>query len=238
MKKGGDANAKTKIYSDTRNAKNHTRSRMKKMISQSDRDKFPILKMNDARQQKVCFGLMALGAILPFLLPESGWLVNTSVMQWLSKLIPSASKLAAVAQAPNVVQAYIVITLTLSLVFAVSVFFRTKPLSEYLIADVTLSAPRGLFALWVKAVGGIIFWTLLLYVFYIFPGTEPSVDPRGSRGQLIVSLMVMTKPGLGIFGGFICGALTNLWFFWFYAIYSLFKIPFLAFQSNINKQSS
>jgi hypothetical protein len=207
-------------------------SRMRKMISQSERDKFPILKLTNARLYKATFGLMAFAAILPFLLPESGWLVDTSVMQWLGKFIPSAGKLAAVAQASNVVQAYIVITLMLSLVFGVSVFFRIKPLSEYLIADVTLSAPRGLFALWIKAVGGIIFWTLLIYLFYIFPGEEPSVDPRGSRGQLIVSLMVMTKPGLGIFGGFICGALTNLWFFWFYAIYSFFKLPLLALQSK------
>lgn len=194
-------------------------------------DQFPTVKKANSKLTRMMFGLMGFGAVLPFLLPESSWLVDTSVMHWLSGFIPSASKMAGAALVPNLVHAYIVITLSVSFCFGVG-FFCTVELGEFVQAALAKNASKGLFYMWCVTFCGVAVFALLLYFFYVFPGTPPSGDPRGSRGQLIVSLMMMTKPGLAIFGGFICGGIAGIWFMCLLAIYQFFHIPFLAFQSK------
>jgi hypothetical protein len=205
---------------------------MTKPIYPVDLDNFPVMKKSNARLHKAFFCLMVFGVILPFLLPESSWLIDSSVMRWLSSLVPSAGKLARVAQAPNVVHAYVLIALSLSVIFGIFLFLSAPSLHGLILASIAIGAPKSLLTLWLKAIGGIVFWAALLYLLYVLPGKAPNTDSGGSRGQLILSLMVMTKPGLAVFGGFVSGGLMHVWFFWFFAIYSFFKIPFLAFQSK------
>jgi len=206
---------------------------MKEAISSGDRDPFPTVKKANAILGKIVFGLMGFGLILPLFLPESSWLADSNVIRLLSAVIPSASKLAAVAQFPHVVHAYVVIMLTLAFLLGVLsfLFVFLKIRHEFLQADIARDASRGIWIVWLRRVGGIFFCAALVAFFYILPG-EASADSRGSRGQLILSLIVMTKSGLAVFGGFISGGLIAIWFAWFHAVYSFFQIPVVAFQAK------
>ncbi len=195
-------------------------------------ERFPSVKEANSRLTKMMFGLMGFGAVLPFFLPESSRLIDTSVMRWLSGFIPSAHKMAGAALTPNVVHAYLVITLSVSFCFGVGFFFSVKR-RDFLQASIVINAPKGLFSLWCKTfLFCVLFFAAVLYFFYVLPGTPPSSNSSGSRGQLIMSLILMTKPGLAIFGGFISGGIACLWFVWLIAIHNLFHIPFLPFQSK------
>lgn len=208
-------------------------SNIKKMISAASKSsgaidigRYPTVERANARLMKIMFCLGGLGVVLPFLLPESAWLVDSFPIQWLSGWIPSAHKLASVAQAPNVVHAYIVIMLTLAFIFGMGHFLFLESHREYLLASITKNAPRGRLNLWFKALLGIFVFAALLAFFYVFPG-QPTGDPQGSRGQLIVSLMVMTKTGLAIFGSIASAAVTIAWFVWCFVIYTFFCISFV-----------
>jgi len=71
---------------------------------------------------------------------------------------------------------------------------------------------------------------------YIFP-SQPAVDSHGSRGQLIVSFMLVAKSGLAIFGAIATVGLSSGWLALCLVIYNLFNIPFLHSEKNSEKYS-
>ena len=85
-----------------------------------------------------------------------------------------------------------------------------------------------------KAFLGFFLCAAVLAFLYIFPG-QPTGDPHGSRGQLIVSLMLMTKPGLAIFGAIASTGGMAMWWVWCAIIYNIFHIPFLSLPSAKGK---
>lgn len=192
-----------------------------------DFSQYPLVVKSHASANKIFFGLVSLGVVLPFVLPESAWLIDSFVFQQLSTLIPSARKLASAALFPNVVHAYVLIMLTLSFLAGIGHFVLLTPRREQLQAGIVMSFPRGRWYLWFQALLGIPVFTALLAFFYIFPG-QPTSDPHGSRGQLIVSLMLMTKPGLAIFGGITAAGCFAGWWILVSAFYTLFFLPFLT----------
>jgi hypothetical protein len=66
----------------------------------------PVVKESDKKLMKLTYWFGGLGVVLPFILPESDVLVNTSIFQWLEQFVPSAKKASTVAAHPNVVWVY------------------------------------------------------------------------------------------------------------------------------------
>ena len=201
---------------------------MKRVISQAEVNCCPALKQLNKRTWSVLFQFQTFGLLLAFVLPESEWLVNTWLIQWLGPVIPTGATVAVNATRPNVVHAFFVITLTVSFVYGIIFSLKTKPLDAVFFASAALSAPRGWFCLWCKAAGGILGFPFFLYVIYDYFGS-PTVTFHGGRGQVITSL---SRLGLGVFGGLLCATVVHIYFFSFYAIYSFFKIPCHVFQSK------
>lgn len=194
-------------------------------LDAQDIRRYPLVLKSQARMTKNLLKLGALGLMLPFFLPESAWLADSLVLQKLGILIPAAHKLAAIAQLPNVVYAYITIMLTVAFFYGIGEFIFLESRRESLQYSIAKNAPRGRWNLWLKAFFGILFSAGLIALLYIFPGQHTG-DPHGSRGQLIVSLMVMTKPGLAIFGAIASAGLGVAWFAWCLVVYNFFAIPF------------
>lgn len=189
---------------------------------------------SNSRINKSACWLIGGGLILPFLLPESDWLTNSFAIQKLSALIPSAQKLSNIAIFPNVVFTYIVIMLTMSFVFGIGHFFFLESHHDYLQASIDGNQPRGRLNLWFKALLGFFVFSALLMFCYFFPG-QPTGESRGSRGQLLVSLMILTKPGLAIFGAIASLGASAAWFCWCLAIYNFFCIPFFKSSKTVTR---
>lgn len=173
------------------------------------------------------FGLMLPLLMLPLFLPGLPWLTNSYPWRFLNAVVPSAKKLSLSIQSPNTADVYWIFILLASLLLGIYQFLSLKTPEEFLRADMILSSPKSRFRMWLKAVGGSFIFALLIIFFHILPG-ELGLDPGGSRGQLVVSLMLMSNVALAIFGGLISGSLSVVWFFFLYAVYSVIRIPFLV----------
>jgi hypothetical protein len=74
----------------------------------------PAVQKSTRRLMKLAVWFGGFGLVLPFVLPESAVLSNTTLFQFLERLVPSATKAASVAQYPNVVRVYFSLMLTLA----------------------------------------------------------------------------------------------------------------------------
>jgi hypothetical protein len=170
----------------------------------------------------VWFG--GLGLVLPFVLPESAVLSNSAPFQFLERLVPSATKAASVAQYPNVVRVYFSLMLTLAPVLAMYFVIWHEPWRTHISKMATYSAFRR-----IQGMGGGIFLiavlTCLNLLFYFLPGTV-SADSRGSRGQLLFSVIVMTKSGLAVFGSFLSLGVFVIWWLLLLLVVFVLLIPF------------
>jgi hypothetical protein len=205
--------------------------RMEKLKKSVNISTYDAVEKTNARWIKFCCVLVVPGLILPFVLPESPWLADSFLLQQLGSLIPSAHKLASVAQFPAVVYAYIVIMLTIAFVLGLANLLLVDSYSAHTRAEIVLSPKRTRKILWLKALFGIFFFTAFLALFYIFPG-QPDGNPQGSKGQLMVSLMVMTKPGLAVFGSAATMGAAIAWFVWPIVIFNTFYIPFMGSETK------
>jgi hypothetical protein len=163
--------------------------------------------------------------VLPFVLPESAVLSNTTLFQFLERLVPSATKAASVAQYPNVVRVYFSLMLTLAPVLAMYFVIRHEPWPTRILAVENFDALRKIkcFGFCIFAVG--VFASLILLVYFL-PGTVSS-DSQGSHGQLIFSLIVITKTGLAIFGSFLSLGIFAIWWFSLLLLGITSLLPFL-----------
>ncbi len=209
---------------------------MKTTVHAHDFPQHPSVLEANARLIKLIYCIGLLGVVMPFLLPESPVLADSFLIQQLSQLIPSAEKLASAALFPNVAHVYIVVMLTLSFLLGIGHFLLLNCRLDYLKFSIAKNAPHGRWNLWCKALLGFFICAALLAFVYIFPG-QPTGNPHGSRGQLVVSLMVMTKAGLATFGAIASIGATTAWFAWCLVTYNFFRIPFLG-SSKSNKEQS
>ncbi|MCV2368588.1 hypothetical protein [Roseateles oligotrophus] len=185
---------------------------------------YPSVVRSNSRLTNGIIWLCGFGLVLPFLLPESDWLAKSFIFQQLGVLIPSAHKLSIIASSPNVVFVYLVAMLAFAFLCGTASFLSIESQLEYLQFAV-LGEPRGKWVLWLKGFLGIFVFAALLAFFYIFPD-QPTNKAHGSRGQLMVSFMVSTKPGLAIVGASAAAGAATIWFVWCQAIFNFFSIPF------------
>jgi hypothetical protein len=185
----------------------------------------PAVQESTRRLMKLAVWFGGLGLLLPFVLPESGVLSNSALLQLLERLVPSAAKAASVAQYPNVVRVYFSLMLTLAPVLALYFSIWHEPWRTRTLPMEKFDALRK-----IACLGACIFMVGLLLclalLIYFLPGTV-SADSRGSRGQLMFSLIVMTKPGLAIFGGFISVCMLFIWQVSSQALCLALLLPFL-----------
>jgi hypothetical protein len=185
----------------------------------------PAVQKSTRRLMKLAVWFGGLGLVLPFVLPESAVLSNSALFQFLERLVPSATKAASVAQYPNVVRVYFSLMLTLAPVLALYFLIWHEPWRTRMLPMEKFGSLRKVACLGacILMVGILLCLGLLIY---FLPGTVSS-DSRGSRGQLIFSLIVMTKPGLAIFGGFISVCALFIWQVSFQALGLTLLLPFL-----------
>ena len=171
----------------------------------------PAVQKSTRRLMKLAVWFGGLGLVLPFVLPESAVLSDSALFQFLERLVPSATKAASVAQYPNVVRVYFSLMLTLAPVLALYFLIWHEPWRTRMLPMEKFDALRKVACLGacILMVGILLCLGLLIY---FLPGTV-SADSRGSRGQLLFSLIVMTKTGLAIFGSFLSVVVFFIWWF-------------------------
>jgi hypothetical protein len=140
----------------------------------------PAVQESTRRLMKLAVWFGGLGLLLPFVLPESGVLSNSALLQLLERLVPSAAKAASVAQYPNVVRVYFSLMLTLAPVLALYFSIWHEPWRTRTLPMEKFDALRK-----IACLGACIFMVGLLLclalLIYFLPGTV-SADSRGSRG--------------------------------------------------------
>jgi len=185
----------------------------------------PAVQKSTRRLMKLAVWFGGLGLVLPFVLPESAVLSNSALFQFLERLVPSATKAASVAQHPNVVRVYFSLMLTLAPVLAMYFVIWHEPWPTRILAVEKFDALRR-----IKGIGGGIFaigiLTGMALLVYFLPGAV-SAGSRGSHGQLIFSLIVMTKTGLAVFGSFLSVGMFLIWWFSLLLLGITAFLPFL-----------
>lgn len=167
-----------------------------------------------------------LGVLLPFVLPESGVFADTVPLRLLEQLVPSATKVAAVATYPNVVRAYFSLMFTLApLVAVVSLLRRERwgersRLTVQWAHSVLPKVGRSLLATAVLV-------SLNLFIYLLPAAASTSMSP--SRGQLLLSLALTTKPGLAFVGGLLSAGVFAIWWA---SILSLGIALFISFNPD------
>ncbi len=206
------------------------------LATRHDVSKYPSIQKHNARVAFCILIIIIPGFVLPFILPNSSWLEETYIFKTLGSLIPAANKLAAPAIHKNVVFVYVNFMLSLAFLLSAWTAFKVDSWREFSIGEVNFNRKKHKVLLWLKAVFGVVFFMGLLAFFYIFPGKVDG-GPGNTRGTLIVSLMVMTKPGLAIFGAIASVGVYVTWVVLYCAFSNIFFIPF-ANRSNNSKEQS
>lgn len=192
---------------------------------------YPSIQKHNALMAKCILIISALGIMLPFVLPHSPWLADAHLFQQLGFLIPAAGKLAEPALHKNLVFVYVNTMLVLAFLLSIWTAIQINSWRELSIAEIEINQRKSKFMLWLKALLGMLFLLGGLALFYIFPGRVDG-SPAGSRGDLIVSLMVMTKSGLAIFGTIASAAIYCMWCFFYVSCNNFLLIPFIKTSCN------
>ncbi len=149
-----------------------------------------------------------IGAVLPYLLPESLDLCSSGVFRVVAEALPVITKFTRISSHPGVACTYLVVILLVAPVVA-AVGLRSEPWNVRLkVARVKVPA------LWSRVARYLLASCLslaLLGFFYVFPGWPESVVGE-SRGQLAVYVFSNSRSGLAAIGSFVSAAVFSCWY--------------------------
>ena len=148
------------------------------------------------------------GAVLPFLLPQSRWLVERAPIQLMSQWVPSAAKAGAVATYPHVVQTYIALMFTIAPLLAAYGLLRHTAWRDR--CRSYRARPGSPLRKLLVCLAGATLGVSLNLLFYMLPGSVSNAIGNG-HGQLLFSLMVTSLPGLAVVGSLLSAAILAIW---------------------------